>query len=93
MLSPTPHSKAPILQCSASFIVQFSHPYITTGKTIALTSRAIIGKVMSLVFNMLSRLVITFLPKSKHLLISDESINKIWYIHICMEYVWNSIQP
>ena len=63
-------SKASILQCSAFFIVQLSHPYITTGKTIALTRRTFVGKVMSLVFNMLSRLVITFLPRSKHLLIS-----------------------
>ena len=63
-------SKASILQCSAFFIVQLSHPYVTTGKTIALTRRTFVGKVMSLLFNMLSRLAITFLPKSKHLLIS-----------------------
>ena len=63
-------SKAPILQCSAFFIVQLSHPYKTTGKTIALTSWTFVDKVMSLLFNMLSRLVITFLPKSKCLLIS-----------------------
>ena len=63
-------SKASILQHSAFFIVQLSHPYMTTGKTIALTRRTFVGKVMSLLFNMLSRLVITFLPKSKHLLIS-----------------------
>ena len=63
-------SKASILPCSAFFIVQPSHPYMTTGKTIALTRRTIVGKVMSLLFNMLSRLVITFLPRSKHLLIS-----------------------
>ena len=63
-------SKASILQCSAFFIVQLSHPYMTTGKTVALTRRTFIGKVMSLLFNMLSRLVITFLPMSKHLLIS-----------------------
>ena len=62
-------SKALILQCSAFFIVQLSHPYITTGKTIALTRRTFIGKVMSLLFNMLSRLVIAFLPRSKHVLI------------------------
>ena len=62
--------KAPILQCSAFFIVQLSHPHMTTGKTIALTRQAFVGKVMSLLFNMLSRLVITFLPRSKHLLIS-----------------------
>ena len=63
-------SKASILQCSAFFTVQLSHPYITTGKTIALTRRTFVGKVMSLLFNMLSRLVITFLPRSKRLLIS-----------------------
>ena len=63
-------SKASILQCSAFFIVQFSHPYMTTGKTIALTRRTFVGKVMCLLLNMLSRLVITFLPKSKRLLIS-----------------------
>ena len=63
-------SKASIFRCSAFFIVQLSHPYITTGKTIALTRRTFVGKVMSLLFNMLSRLVITFLPRSKHLLIS-----------------------
>ena len=62
--------KASVLQRSAFFIVQLSHPYMTTGKTIALTRRTFVGKVMSLLFNMLSRLVITFLPKSKHLLIS-----------------------
>ena len=63
-------SKASILQCSAFFIVQLSHPYMTTGKTIALTRRTFVGKVMSLLFNMLSRLVITFLPRSKRILIS-----------------------
>ena len=63
-------SKASILQCSAFFIVQLSHPYMTTGKTIALTRRTFVGKVMSLLFNMLSMLVITFLPRSKRLLIS-----------------------
>ena len=63
-------SKASILQCLAFFTVQLSHPYMTTGKTIALTRRTFVGKVMSLFFNMLSRLVITFLPRSKHLLIS-----------------------
>ena len=62
-------SKASILQCSAFFTVQLSHPYMTTGKTITLTRQTFVGKVMSLVFNMLSRLVITFLPRSKHLLI------------------------
>ena len=63
-------SKASILQCSAFFIVQLSHPYMTTGKTIALTRRTFVDTVMSLLFNMLSRLVITFLPRSKRLLIS-----------------------
>ena len=62
--------KASILLCSAFFIVQLSHPYMTTGKTIALTRWTFVGKVMSLLFNMLSRLVIAFLPKSKRLLIS-----------------------
>ena len=66
-------SKALILCCSAFFIVQLSHPYMTTGKTIALTRWTFVGKVMCLLFNMLSRLVITFLPKSKHLLISCTS--------------------
>ena len=64
------NSKASILQHLAFFIVQLSHPYITTGKTIALTRQTCVDKVMSLLFNMLSRLVITFLPRSKHLLIS-----------------------
>ena len=63
-------SKASILRHSDFFTVQLSHPYITTGKTIALTRRTFVGKVMSLLFNMLSRLVITFLPRSKHVLIS-----------------------
>ena len=63
-------SKALILRHSAFFTVQLSHPYMTIGKTIALTRWTSVGKVMSLLFNMLSRLVITFLPRSKHLLIS-----------------------
>ena len=63
-------SKASILQCSAFFIVQLSHPYMITGKTIALTRQTFVGKVMSLFFNMLSRLVTVFLPRSKCLLIS-----------------------
>ena len=63
-------SKASILRHSAFFIVQLSHPYMITGKTIALTRRTFVDKVMSLLFNMLSKLVITFLPRSKHLLIS-----------------------
>ena len=63
-------SNASILQCSAFFTVQLSHPYVTTGKTIALTRRTFVGKVMSLLLNVLSRLVISSLPRSKHLLIS-----------------------
>ena len=63
-------SKASILWCSAFFTVQLSHPYMTTGKSIALTRWTFVGKVMSLLLNMLSRLVITFLPRSKHLLVS-----------------------
>ena len=63
-------SKASVLQCSAFFIVQLSHPYMTTGKTIALTRQTFVGKGICLLFNMLSRLVIAFLPRSKHLLIS-----------------------
>ena len=68
--SPTPQFKSISFQHSAFFMVQLSHPYMTTGKTIALTRCTFVGKVMSLLFNMLSRLVITFLPRSKHLLIS-----------------------
>ena len=64
------NSKASILQCSVFFMVQLSHSYMTTGKTIALTRWTFVGKVMSLLLNMLSRLVITFLPRSKRLLIS-----------------------
>ena len=63
-------SKASVLWCSAFFIVQLSHPYMTTGKTIALTRQTFVRKVMFLLLNMLSRLVIAFLPRSKHLLIS-----------------------
>ena len=63
------NSKASVLQCSAFFIVQLSHPYMTTEKTIVLTIWTFVGKVMSLVFNMLSRFVIVFLPKSKYLLV------------------------
>ena len=63
-------SKASILRCSAFFLVQLSHPYTTTGKTKALTRQTFVGKVMSLLYNMLSRLFITFLPRNKHLLIS-----------------------
>ena len=64
-------SKASTLWCSVFFTVQLSHPYMTTGKTIALTRWTFVGKIMSMLFNMLSRLVITFLPKSKCLLISQ----------------------
>jgi len=63
-------SKASVLHCSAFCIAYLSHPYMTTEKTIALTRQTIVGKVMSLLFNMLSRLVIVLLPRSKHLLIS-----------------------
>ena len=63
-------SKASILRCSAFFLVQLSHPYVTIGKTIALTRWTFVGKVMSLLFKLLSRFVIAFLPRSKHLLIS-----------------------
>ena len=62
--------KSSILWCSAFFIIQLSHPYMTTGKTIAFTRRTFVGNVISLLFNMLSSLVITFVPRSKHLLIS-----------------------
>ena len=68
--SPTPKSKASILWCSAVFLIQLSHPYMTHGKTIALTMWTFVGIVMSLLFNMLSRFVIDFLPRRKHLLIS-----------------------
>ena len=63
-------SKASVLQHSAFFMIQFSHPYMTTGRAIALTRQTFVGKVISLLFNMLSRLVIVFLPRSKHILIS-----------------------
>ena len=86
-------SKALILWCSAFFTVQLSHPYMTTGKTIALTTWTFVGKVMSLLFNMLSRLVITFLPRSKRLLISclqlpsavilEPPKNKVWHCFHC----------
>ena len=67
---PTPQFKVSVLQCSAFFMVQLSYLYMTVGKTIALTIWTFVGKVMSLLLNMLSRFVIAFLPKSKHLLIS-----------------------
>ena len=68
-------SKASILQHSAFFMIQLSHPYMTTGKTIALARRTFVGKVMSLLFNMLSRLIIAFLPRSKHLIIEYKTAN------------------
>ena len=85
-------SKASILRCSAFFIIQLSHQYMTTGKTIALTRQTFVGKVMSLLFNMLSRLVIAFLPRSKHLLLSWlqspsavilEPPNKVCHCFLC----------
>ena len=74
-------SKASILRCSAFFIVQLSHPYMTTGKTITLTRQTFVGKVMSLLFNKLSRLVITFLPRSK-----QASFNFMTAITICRDF-------
>ena len=71
-------SKASILRHSDFFTVQLSHPYMTTGKTITLTRRTFVGKVMSLLFNMLSRLVITFVPRSKHVLISWLQLHWFW---------------
>ena len=86
-------SKASILWGSVFFTVQLSHPYMTTGKTIALTKRTFVGKVMSLLFNMLSRLVITFLPRSKHLTIAwlrspsavilEPQNKKVWHCFHC----------
>ena len=73
-------SKTSILQCSDFFIVQLSHPYMTTGKTIALTSLTFVGKVISLFFNMLSRLVITVLPRSKHLSIYSTKDSELSYM-------------
>ena len=82
-------SKASILRCSALYIVQLSHPHMTTGKTIALTRRTFVDKVMSLLFNMLSRLVMTFLPRSKHLLISWlQSPSAVIY---CLSYQESSL--
>ena len=86
-------SKALIVRCSAFFTVQLSHPYMTTGKTITLTRRTFVGKVISLLFSMLSRLVITFLPRNKRLLISwlqspsavilKPPKNKVWHCFHC----------
>ena len=81
-------SKASILRCSAFFTVQLSHPYMTTGKTIALTTRTLVGKVMSLLLNILSRLVITFLPRSKCLLISYLQENfKLSFTNFCIPLI------
>ena len=74
-------SKASILQCSVFYIIQLSHPYMTTGKTIALTRQAFVGKVISLLFNTLSRLVIAFFPRHKHLLI-------LW-LHSISAVIWS----
>ena len=86
-------SNTSVPQRSAFFTVQLSHPYMTTGKTIALTRQTLVGKVMSLLLNMLSKLVITFLPRSKHLLISwlqspsvvilEPQKNKVWHCFHC----------
>ena len=90
-----------ILGCSAFFIVRLLHPYMTTGKTIALTRWTFVGKVMSLLFNMLSRLVITFLPRSKRLLISwlkspsavilEPPQNEVWHCFHCFPiyFLWS----
>ena len=78
------NSKASILQCSAFFIVQLSHPYMTTGKTIALTRWTFVGKVMSLLFNMLSRLVITFLPRNS-LGIESLLCSKFYASYFCLK--------
>ena len=83
-------SKASNLQCSAFFIVQLSHPYMTTGKTIALTRWTFVGKVMSLLFNMLSRLVIPFLPRSKHPFISwQQSLSAVLFFFL-IYFIWLS---
>ena len=83
-------SKASILWCSAFFVVQLSHPYMTTGKILALTRWTFVGKVMSLLFNMLSRLVIAFLPRSKCPLISCLLIAVTICSDLCLLF-WNSI--
>ena len=87
--SPHHSSKASILRRSAFFTVQLLHPYMTTEKTIALTRRTLVGKVMSLLLNMLSRLVITFLPRSKHLLISWLQDICICITEITLLCIWN----
>ena len=87
-------SKASVLQCSPFFLVQLSHPYRTTGKTIALTIQTFVGKVMSLLFNMLSRFVITFLPRSKHLLSSQlQSLSAVILEPKKIKFLTLSISP
>ena len=97
-------SKASVLQHSAFFIAQLSCPYMTTGKTIALTRRTFVGKVMSLLFNVLSRLVITFLPRSKRLLISwlqspsavilePKKINSVTVSIVCQSICYEVMGP
>ena len=85
-------SKASILRCSRFFTVQLSHPYMTTGKTIVLTRRTFVGKVMSLLFNMLSRLVITFFPRSKRLLISWLQSPSAAYFTIIINVLFHVIE-
>ena len=80
------NSKTSVLRCSAFFIVQLSHPYMTTRKTIAFTRQTFVGKVVSLLFNILSRLVIAFLPRSKCLLISLAAVT------ICSDFQFSSVQ-
>ena len=81
-------SKASILLCSAFFTVQLSHPYMTTGKIIVLTRLTFVDKVMSVLFNMLSRLVITFLPRSKHLLILCMRYSNLSYNFVTISFVF-----
>ena len=80
-------SKASILQCSAFFRVQLSHPYMTTGKTIALSRRTLVGKVMSLLLNMISRLVITFLPRS-----NSKNMESFIGLPPSLHLLWNTYQ-
>ena len=88
------NSKAPILRYLAFFMVQLSNPYMTIGKTIALTIRTFIGKVKSLLFNMLSRFVIAFLPRSKHLLILCNFNFHVWskdkldFVKLCLSHTY-----
>ena len=84
-------SKASILRCSAFFIIQLSHPYMTTGKTIALTRQTFVGKVMSLLFNMLSRLIITFLPRRKHLLFAKVTYSEMHKFCAQFTEFWQNI--